>query len=139
MSGHVHPVRAAIERHAEAAGSVTQRPPMRIARLDQREAPPRGRDLARRRDARRAGATMIARHRSARRLAAGAPSAGRRRARSAAEPARKMRRIHGVMVSKLILTPRTKFARSRDNPQTLMANNAVFVHRSHEPKRNELR
>ena len=43
--GQVHPVRAAIERHAEAARIGEAAPADAVARLDQREAPARGRDL----------------------------------------------------------------------------------------------
>ena len=56
MSGKAHPVRAAIERHAEGARIGDAAPADTIARLDQREAAARGRDLSRRRDARRARA-----------------------------------------------------------------------------------
>ena len=54
--GNAHPVRAAIERHAEGARIGDAAPADAIARLDQREAPARGRDLSRRRNARRARA-----------------------------------------------------------------------------------
>ena len=53
---HVQPVRAAIVRHAEGAGVGDAAPADAVARLDQREAPARRRDLARRSNARRAGA-----------------------------------------------------------------------------------
>ena len=51
--GRVNPVCAAIERQAEAGGSVTQRPPIRLGRLDQREAAARRRRACARRQCRR--------------------------------------------------------------------------------------
>ncbi len=98
----VDEMRAAVEGNAEALRFREAAPADPVRRLDQREASPGGRQPARRRDPRRAGADddaiHLARARDPRRCGARWPNAGPA-ANDAAEPARKLRRdssAHGL-------------------------------------------
>ena len=90
-------MRAAIERHAEATRLGDTAPADPVRRLDQGEAAPGGRQPARGRDTRGAGADDDHIDLSPRRHAAALGRAPGRPRTSAAEPARKLRRVTRLM------------------------------------------